>query len=338
MSLDGKNRRCLTTAFDREVAHPHFAHNGQGIYFQYEDEGDTKVGYVSLATGKVEEVAAGVGGVNFGRPYASGSYSVAHDGRIAFTQTDPTRPADVATVAATGSEPQRLTQLNEDLLPYRRLAEAELAPIVDEAIARWDASGLVPHDFDWSKLRFAITDLGPAYLGLGNPDGAILLDDDGAGWGWFVDSSPTTDDEFTNSVSHDAVAHMDLLTVVMHEIGHALGYPTGSAQDTPAAALMSERLAVGVRRTPGSAATADGSGTTDTEAVVVPSDLLASSGFDSSFFPTLSSRSSGGTAPSSQDYAIYALSSFTDANRAIVEQADDSAKLRVNKTRRTSVM
>jgi hypothetical protein len=40
--------------------------------------------------------------------------------------------------------------------------------------------------------------------------------------------------------------------------------------------------------------------------------------------------------PSSQDYAIYALSTFTDENRALVEQADDSAKLRTNKTRRTA--
>ena len=125
MSLDGENRRCLTTEFDRDVAHPHFARNGQGVYFQYDDEGDTKVGFVSLATGKVEQVAAGVGGVNFGRPYASGSYSTADDGRIAFTHADSARPADVATVVSAGSAPQRLTNLNDDLLPYRRLGRVE---------------------------------------------------------------------------------------------------------------------------------------------------------------------------------------------------------------------
>jgi acylaminoacyl-peptidase len=124
MSPDGKDRRCLTDDFDRDVENPYFARDRQGVYFQYDDEGVTKIGYVSLGSGKVEEVATDVGGVNFGRPYASGSYSAASDGRIAFTQTDSARPADVATVVA-GAEPQRLTQLNDDLLPNRELGEVE---------------------------------------------------------------------------------------------------------------------------------------------------------------------------------------------------------------------
>ncbi len=125
MSLDGKNRQCLTTQFDRDVANPYFARNGQGVYFQYDDEGNTKVGYVALATGKIEQIAENVGGVNFGRPYASGSYSAANNGRIAFTQTDPLRPADIATVAAADSAPRRLTHLNDDLLPHRKLGQVE---------------------------------------------------------------------------------------------------------------------------------------------------------------------------------------------------------------------
>ncbi len=125
MSLDGTVRRKLTTELDRDVTNPRFARDGKGVYFQYDDEGDTKVGFVSLATGKIEQVTAGVGGVNFGRPYSSGSYSIADDGRIVFTQTSPERPADVATVAAVGAEPRRLTELNEDLLPYRQLGRVE---------------------------------------------------------------------------------------------------------------------------------------------------------------------------------------------------------------------
>lgn len=152
MSLDGENRRCLTTEFDRDVAHPHFARNGRGIYFQYDDEGDTKVGFVNLATGQVEQVAAGIGGVNFGRPYASGSYSVADDGRIAFTQTDAERPADVATVVSAGSAPQRLTNLNDDLLPYRRLGRVESFRY-KSSHDQHDIHGWIvtPPDFDKSK-------------------------------------------------------------------------------------------------------------------------------------------------------------------------------------------
>jgi dipeptidyl aminopeptidase/acylaminoacyl peptidase len=125
MSLDGTDRRCLTSELDRDVADPSFAHDGKGIFFQYDDEGNTRVGYVSLATGKTAQLAADVGGVNFGRPYASGSYSAAYNGRIAFTQTDPTRPADVATAVAGDSTPRRLTHLNDDLLPHRELGRVE---------------------------------------------------------------------------------------------------------------------------------------------------------------------------------------------------------------------
>src|SRR5262249_46447988 len=80
MSIDGRDRRCLTADFDRDVANPRFSGDGRSVYFQYDDEGDTKVGVVSLATGTVKPstvkpstvkpVVAGIGGVNFGRPYA----------------------------------------------------------------------------------------------------------------------------------------------------------------------------------------------------------------------------------------------------------------------------
>jgi uncharacterized delta-60 repeat protein len=286
-----------------------------------------------------------------GKGTASVGYAYREDidgnGNITITEVLQSRNRTATSITglnepvAPGSTPQSPLELaplvpgEEDGLyvsPYAALAEAELAPIVEEAIARWEASGLVPQDFDWSKLRFAITDLGPAYLGLGNPDGAILLDDDGAGWGWFVDSSPSEDGEFASSTTDAAAAaHMDLLTVVMHEIGHALGYPTGSAQDTPAAALMSEFLGVGTRRTPGLAQPES-----LPESDLAPADLLAVGGFDADLAGPSLTRLSAAVAPSLQDYAIYALSSFTDANRALSEQVDESAKGRVNKTRRTA--
>ena len=102
MSLDGSGRRCLTTDFDRDVTNPHFSGDGRSVYFQYDDEGDTKVGVVSLAAGTIKPIVAGVGGVNFGRPYASGSYSVcatagSHSRKPARNDR-PTRPSRTPTV------------------------------------------------------------------------------------------------------------------------------------------------------------------------------------------------------------------------------------------------
>jgi dipeptidyl aminopeptidase/acylaminoacyl peptidase len=126
MSLDGKDRKCLTEKLDRDVMNPRFAHDGQGVYFQFDDEGDTKVGYVGLNDQVIVERAKNVGGVNFGRPYASGSYSVSNDGVVAFTSCDAYRPADVGLAAGVvDSKPQLLTHLNDDLLPYRELGKVE---------------------------------------------------------------------------------------------------------------------------------------------------------------------------------------------------------------------
>jgi acylaminoacyl-peptidase len=93
------------------------------LLFQYDDEGNTKIGSVSL-DGRIETLAENVGGLSLGRPYSAGSFSVADDGVFAFTLSTPAHPADVA-VAGPGIETLRLTRLNGDLLDPKRLAEVE---------------------------------------------------------------------------------------------------------------------------------------------------------------------------------------------------------------------
>jgi dipeptidyl aminopeptidase/acylaminoacyl peptidase len=125
MSTDGSGRKCLTIELDRDVTHPHFRHDGQGIYFQYDDQGTTKVGYVAITSGKLETAATNVGGTTLDRPYASGSYSVSRNGHVAFTITSTLRPADVAIAPAKGSTATQLTRLNDDLLEAKQLAKTE---------------------------------------------------------------------------------------------------------------------------------------------------------------------------------------------------------------------
>jgi hypothetical protein len=92
-------------------------------------------------------------------------------------------------------------------------------------------------------------------LTLGKAIGAsVLIDLDAAGWGWFVDATPVNDVEFGLSLSDvekmaletsPAFGRMDLLTVVMHEMGHVLGFKD---LDPNAGALMSGTLDAGTRR------------------------------------------------------------------------------------------
>ncbi len=124
MDRDGKRSRLLVDDLDRSLAAPTFSSDGGGVYFQYDDQGNTRIGYAALQGGR-EDIASYVGGVTLGRPYASGSFSVGNGGRVAYTHTRPDHPADVA-VATRGAHPGRqITSLNEDLLAHKELAQVE---------------------------------------------------------------------------------------------------------------------------------------------------------------------------------------------------------------------
>ena len=81
------------------------------------------------------------------------------------------------------------------------LTMAQLAPIVEEAKARWIASGLTTEQAAaLASLHFTIADLGGATLGL--TDGtSVLIDRTAAGYGWFIDPTPFTNEEFVNGGS-----------------------------------------------------------------------------------------------------------------------------------------
>jgi len=123
MDTNGENRRLLTGDFDRSINNPLWSSNGDGIFIQYDDEGNTKIGYVSL-DGQVNKLVDNVGGTTIGRPYASGSYTVTGTGRLAYTHTRPDRPADVAFKSG-DNEARVLTDLNNDLFGHKQLGAVE---------------------------------------------------------------------------------------------------------------------------------------------------------------------------------------------------------------------
>ena len=127
------------------------------------------------------------------------------------------------------------------------LGEADLDDIVVEAKRRWVESGLVDTKtlaaLDGISVRVA--DLDGPILGQANESSAtIILDSDAAGWGWFVDVTPQEDSEFALGASFsDVHDHVDLLTVVAHEIGHLLGFAHNDG-------VMADSLETGIRLLP----------------------------------------------------------------------------------------
>ncbi len=126
MKRDGSAAKCITEKFDRDVEQPRWSADGSGIYFQYDDQGNTKIGFATL-DGTVMTLVKDVGGLSAGRPYNGGSFSVDANGAIAFTYSRPEFPADVALVETRVKSPQvvRLTRLNDDLFATKRMATTE---------------------------------------------------------------------------------------------------------------------------------------------------------------------------------------------------------------------
>jgi len=120
----GGKPREVKTGLDRSFSDLRWDENGQGFYAMYDDYGVTKIAHIDLK-GNTNTVAEDLGGTTIGRPYGGGSYSLSTSGDIAFTYTQTTHPSDVALLKSGSQSSVRLTELNEDLLPYRTLGEVE---------------------------------------------------------------------------------------------------------------------------------------------------------------------------------------------------------------------
>ena len=124
MSQDGRNSRLLIKGLDRSVRNPVWSRDGKGIYFQYDDKGQTHLAYVTL-DGKLRDLTADVGGLSIGRPYSSGGFSIGGRDRFAFTLAGPDHPADVGVGSRSAGRTTRITALNDDLLGHRKLGRLE---------------------------------------------------------------------------------------------------------------------------------------------------------------------------------------------------------------------
>lgn len=123
MDRDGSNKRELQTGLDRSISDITWSSDGDGLYFMYDDRGVTKIGFTDLS-GDTEIVAEHVGGTSIGRPYGGGSYSLSDNDIIAFNQTSPYHPAELAVVEM-GDDAAQITNLNEGLLSNRNLGKVE---------------------------------------------------------------------------------------------------------------------------------------------------------------------------------------------------------------------
>lgn len=124
MNVDGSNKRTISNALDRSISSIKWDAKSGGLYFNYDDKGNGKIGHVSLS-GKVSKLADNRGGTTLGRPYGSGSYSVSSSGTIAYAYSRPEYPAELAILKPKEKSPRKITSLNKALFNYKTLGKVE---------------------------------------------------------------------------------------------------------------------------------------------------------------------------------------------------------------------
>jgi hypothetical protein len=126
------------------------------------------------------------------------------------------------------------------------LTDAQLASVVAVARQQWLAQDLTPTErLSLESVTVRVADLtNPSYLGLTTP-AEVLIDNDAAGYGW--NTGYGSRDAGSQLSALGSPLSFDLLSVVMHELGHVLGLPDLDG-DEHQGALMGGRLRPGVQR------------------------------------------------------------------------------------------
>src|SRR5579871_4815437 len=123
MNRDGSNARVATPQFDRDVESPQWAQDGSGVYFLYDDQGDTKLAFYAL-DGKVKDLTNHIG--SGGSSYAGGAgFTVAKDGTFAVPYDTPTDAGDIAVGSRANPKARVLTALNQQLFTQKKLGQTE---------------------------------------------------------------------------------------------------------------------------------------------------------------------------------------------------------------------
>lgn len=124
MNIDGSERQLLSGSLDRSISNISWDNSGKGLYFTYDDKGNSKIAHITKG-GTITKLADNLGGTILGRPYASGSYSVSQSGTLVYTQSRPEYPAELAVIQPKQKASKLITNLNADVLSHRELGKVE---------------------------------------------------------------------------------------------------------------------------------------------------------------------------------------------------------------------
>jgi dipeptidyl aminopeptidase/acylaminoacyl peptidase len=209
MNINGSDAQLISKGFDRDIQSVVWSSSGKGLYFQYDDKGDTKLASISLA-GKVSGITENLGGLSLGRPYNAASYTASNNGTFAYTLGGTNHPADLG--VSDGKSDKRLTALNDDLFSFRNLGDVEEiwweSSFDQRKIQGWIVT---PPDFDASKKYPMILEIhGGPFASYGSVYSAEIQAFAAAGYVVLYTNprgSTSYGEEFGNLIHHDYPNH-----------------------------------------------------------------------------------------------------------------------------------
>lgn len=210
MKADGSGTKAISDNFDRDVQNIQWSGNGQKIYFQTDDKGDTKLASISADGGEVSFIVDGMGGLSLGRPYNAADFTVSDNDRFAYTYGGTANPSDLG--AADLKNSRRLTNLNEDLFSFKNLGKVEEiwweSSYDQRKIQGWIVT---PPDFDPSNQYPLILEIhGGPFASYGSVFSAEIQAYAAAGYVVLYSNprgSTSYGEEFGNLIHHDYPNH-----------------------------------------------------------------------------------------------------------------------------------
>lgn len=149
MDINGNNVKELDHGLDRDFKNFTWAKDSKSLFAYYDDHGSGILANLKM-NGNAVTITKGIGNGSFGRPYAGGSYSIAENGRYAYTMANTQRPGELAIGHFPTKMANRIiTDLNGTFLKNKNMGKVEevnfKSSFDDKQVQGWI---VYPPDFD----------------------------------------------------------------------------------------------------------------------------------------------------------------------------------------------